>query len=96
MDTTQIMQLYGYPKDQDLDAPIAIGEVTILADPKILRCLARFLDHSAEQMEKQGERFGHEHFSDFLKERFGRSADIVVSRPDQSAIHYTKGCVRAI
>ncbi len=81
MDTTELMKLYGYPEAQDLDSPLAMGEMTIVAAPEILRQLAAFLIHTAEQMEMRGDGFGHEHYSDFVKDRTDGSPEIVVSRP---------------
>jgi hypothetical protein len=80
MDTTGMMRLYGYPKDQDLDSPLNMGEVTIVADSQTLRQLASYLNHAAKQMEEHRDSFGHEHYSDFVKDRVVGSPEIVVNR----------------
>ena len=59
------VRCYGYTKDTDDDAPSELAEVTIQARPDTLRDIIRCLTHVAEQMEKHGENFGHEHFEDF-------------------------------
>jgi hypothetical protein len=76
-----MIRLYGYPQDQDLDSSLTMREITIAADPQALRQLASFLSHAAEQMERHGSAFGHEHYSDFVKDRRSGSPEIVVSAP---------------
>jgi len=80
MDSTGEMSLYGYPDGQELEAPLRLTEVTFAGSPTVLRQLAAFLQHAANLMDRNGTNFGHEHFSDFAKERHADDPDIIVSR----------------
>jgi hypothetical protein len=57
--------LYGYQEGSEEDSPLRLKEVTIAANAKSLRRIARFLEFAAEQLEKHGVGFGHEHLCDF-------------------------------
>lgn len=59
------MRFYGYPKDCDVDEPVALDEVTVTASPSTIRRLAEFLLYVADEMERHGPAFGHEHFGDY-------------------------------
>jgi hypothetical protein len=80
MDTAESMKVYGYPQDQDLDTPLRMDEVTLVADPSTLRKLAAFLNYAADLMEQHGDQFGHEHFSDFTQTDRDGNPDFVISR----------------
>lgn len=62
-----MMKMYGYFGGSDEEAPALLEEVTIAASPAVVRRIAAFLLHAAEQMEKHGAAYGHEHFQDFDK-----------------------------
>jgi hypothetical protein len=81
MDATALMKLYGFPEAEALGSPVEMREMTIVAAPVVLRQLAAFLTHSAQQMEEHGDSFGHEHYTDFATGRADGSPEIVVSRP---------------
>lgn len=85
MDTTaktdKGLRLFGYPSDNDeLEAPLKMAEVTIAADSRTLRNLAAFLLHTADLIETHGDKFGHEHYSDFSRGDCPAGLDIVVAR----------------
>lgn len=56
------MKLYGQTKASS-EPPMELAEVTLSAEPKYLRELAAFLERCANEIEKEGERWEHEHFS---------------------------------
>lgn len=62
------MQIYGYFKASAADEPALLDEVTLVASPSTLRRLAAFLGHVADQMDRHGAAFGHEHFADYARE----------------------------
>ena len=58
--------LWGYPLGQDdCERPLRLKEATVVADARLLRKLAAFFAHSADQLEEHEAQFGHEHFCDF-------------------------------
>lgn len=71
------MKMYGYREGEDSEAPALLGEVTLVASPRVLRRIAAFLNHAADLMEKHGAAFGHEHLQDFDKTMAARPALIV-------------------
>lgn len=73
------MRFYGYVEGSEDNSPAQLEEVTLSADPVTLRRMAEFLSHVAETIEKHGERFGHEHFEDFVGNREPRCRFVVVS-----------------
>jgi hypothetical protein len=72
------MRLYGYPKDADADEPVTLDEVTVTASPSTLRRLAEFFLYVADEMDRHGPAFGHEHFGDYAREMRSAPAGIVV------------------
>lgn len=70
---------YGYPEEEEEERtePISLREVTFVASPDSLREIAAFLLQAASSMEVHGDRFGHEHLRDSLRERW-EGADIIV------------------
>ncbi len=60
------MKFYGYTSDDESATLEELVEVTLCAGPDNLRSLAEFLLHVAEEMERHGDDFGHEHFADFV------------------------------
>jgi hypothetical protein len=79
MDSPRSMKIFGYPRDRELESPMAMAEVTFVADPRTLRELARFLNHAADLMDKHGADFGHEHFSDFTDDGPNGGPDVIVN-----------------
>jgi len=76
--------LFGYPTgEEDRDTPLPLKEATVVGEAPVLRRLADFFIFAAEQLEKHGSDFGHEHFADFAGVRSAqqRTADIIVCRP---------------
>lgn len=71
------MKIYGY-KEGD-DKLLSLKEVTIQADSERIKSLAAFLNHAAELMEKNGDKFGHVHYRDFVKD-LPKGVDLIVSR----------------
>ena len=76
------MKLYGYRIGSQAEEPLELQEVTLAADPQVLRSLARFALHVAQRMEASGESFGHEHFEDFDHDMKG-GPSVVVTRLQQ-------------
>ncbi|ROQ18169.1 hypothetical protein EDC38_3143 [Marinimicrobium koreense] len=56
------MKLYGRTKASK-DAPMELSEVTLSANPRSLRELSAFLERCAVEIEEEGDRWEHEHFS---------------------------------
>lgn len=71
------MKIFGY-NDKD-DALLSLREVTIQADRERIKSLAAFLNHAAELMEKNGDKFGHIHYRDYVKD-LPKGADLIVSK----------------
>lgn len=72
------MKWYGYVAgDTAAETPSELEEAAVLADPATLRALARFFVHVADEMDKHGEKFGHEHFEDFFPAAEGQCRVVV-------------------
>jgi hypothetical protein len=54
---------YGYTDENLLD----LAEITLVATPEELRKIASFLNTTADNMERMGEDYDHEHLSDKQK-----------------------------
>lgn len=59
------MRFFGCLDGDDEVELVELREVSVRATPDTLRKMAAFLLHAAEQMDRHGEAFGHEHFQDF-------------------------------
>lgn len=70
------MRVYGYDLTKKKKATIELSEISLSLSPSELRDLSRFFATTADTMEKWGDKFGHEHFSDFLKSKL--QPDIIV------------------
>jgi hypothetical protein len=68
---------YGYKAGDEGESPLLLEEVTLVANPRTLRAVARFLQHTADLMEEHGDMFGHEHLSDFDQEMVDQPAFII-------------------
>jgi hypothetical protein len=64
---------YGYTDENLLD----LAEITLVATPEELRKIASFLNTTADNMERMGEDYDHEHLSD-KKKGFNDSPHFVV------------------
>ena len=76
------MKIYGYQEaDVENDGLLQLEEITIQASPVTLKQIAQFLIDSANAMDAHGEKFGHEHFNDFMQ-KIGKytGPDIIVSK----------------
>lgn len=73
------MRCYGYAHKSEDEKPMELGEITLAGTPATLRELARFLLLVAEKMEQHGDRFGHEHFEDFVQ-RSTEDCHVVIVR----------------
>lgn len=78
------MKLYGY-KCQGAPAkdvePDEMTDVTLAAKPDELRKIARFLETAADEMERMGRDYSHEHLSD-RDDSFIRSPQFIVFNPE--------------
>ena len=65
------------------DGLLAMSEVTFACSPDELRRIAKFIAKSADEIEKQGDKFGHRHLRDEkdLAQWGADSVDIIVVRP---------------
>jgi len=55
------MKFYGYTENPD-QSPMELAEVTVAADPELLRKLSAFLAKCADEIESSNGQWGHEHF----------------------------------
>lgn len=78
------MKIYGY-KDEGLSieeiVPFELAEITLQASPRELRLIASFLESAADEMERMGKEYDHEHLAD--KEPFFKDSPhfVVTSGP---------------
>ncbi|QKE63330.1 hypothetical protein HNE05_08120 [Aquipseudomonas campi] len=78
------MEIHGYAKEErDTEnlIPAELVEITLVASANELRRIAKFLERCADNIEKYGKSWGHEHLSDQDKS-FGNSPHFVVFNPD--------------
>jgi hypothetical protein len=74
------MKLYGYADGPDTtETPLAIGEVTLIAAPQILRDLAAFLVTVANEMERDTLGFDHAHAKDRIASLPSDGPDLIVA-----------------
>ncbi len=78
------MKIYGYA-NEDLaiedNVPATLAEITLVASPKELRGIAKFLESCATGMETRGKSWEHEHLSD-KDHSFEVSPHFVVFNPE--------------
>lgn len=73
------MQFFGYPSDAEIEEPVRLSEVSIVASAKTMRELANFLTSCADEMDankKSYEPDTHFHLRDFLKDEI--DVDLIV------------------
>jgi hypothetical protein len=78
------MKLFGYTsagRQADNARPLALAEVTLVATPRELRKIARFIASAADAMEESGSSYSHEHLED-RQSGFKRSPHFVVFNPE--------------
>ncbi|CAO95696.1 hypothetical protein [Erwinia tasmaniensis] len=70
------MKIYGYEnEDSDL---VSLQEISLQVTIDELKKLSSFIDNAINMMEKYGDEFGHEHFSDFIKSK--KYPDIIITK----------------
>jgi hypothetical protein len=70
-----IMKIYGYEnEDSDL---VSLQEISLKVTIDELKKLSSFIDNTINMMEKYGDEFEHEHFSDFIKSK--KYPDIIIT-----------------
>jgi hypothetical protein len=78
------MNLYGYKREElliDNTRPSELAEITLVATPEELRRIAKFIEAAAENMERLGNSYEHEHLSDQMPV-FNESPQIIVVSAD--------------
>jgi hypothetical protein len=79
------MKAFGYiKKKHGREGLVELSQVTIRATPELLREVAAFLIHCAQDMDKHHERFGHRHIQDVLKSwrtEEPERPDVIVAAP---------------
>jgi len=76
------MKIYGHSLNPEIKSLLEMKEVTFQGDSEQIKKIAVFLNHAADNIEKHGEDFDHEHIIDFFsdwREKFP-NIDIIVSR----------------
>jgi hypothetical protein len=74
---------FGHSKEETpKEGPIELSEVTLIGSPDELRRIASFIQKSADEIEKHGDKFGHNHLQDEedLKPWFYQGVDVIVAR----------------
>ena len=74
------MKLFGYKKNEEAISPIELKEVTVLAEPKVLREMAKMLNESADIIEK--DYLGHLHLQDYWSEWVEKYPDFIVAQEE--------------
>ncbi len=77
------MKIYGYTTDssaQEDATPKEMKEISVMADAKELRMIAAFLNKTADNMDRMGSTYDHEHLSD-ANHYFESSPHFVIVRP---------------
>ena len=85
MDKEPALKAYGYSSRVPASrGALPLTEVSFVGDPATLRQVAAFLLRSADEMERHGAAFGHEHLRDAWEGWRPGSADVIVPRADDS------------
>ena len=74
------MKIYGLTK-KTKDQLLGMKQISITAEPQVLRELADFLSSCAEKMEDENTEYDHEHFISKTTTK-GQKCDIVVLTPE--------------
>ncbi|WP_445495993.1 hypothetical protein [Photorhabdus sp. SF281] len=71
------MKIYGYEsEDSDL---VSLNEITFQASVDELKELVLFINNSISLIELNGDKFGHEHLSDFIKSKKNKKPDVIIT-----------------
>ena len=78
------IKLFGYTEytsedDYDSSEYVHLREVTLAASPQVLRRIAKFMEYTANEIEKYGDDFGHRHLGDYDKEISNSPAFVLVA-----------------
>lgn len=74
------MKLFGYRKGCEDNAPVELAELSFAGDTTHLRAVAQFLIRSADLLDQNEDRFGHEHLSDTDSGWPTEFPDVIVAR----------------
>lgn len=72
------MKIYGYEKTNDDSGILNMAEITICTTPETLREIAKFIQNAANELETDGEDFGHLHLRDNWSGWDKNGADIII------------------
>ncbi|QQP94420.1 Imm32 family immunity protein [Lysobacter enzymogenes] len=75
------MNISGYSTEETESRLLAMAEVTLIATPAELRRIAAFLASAADEMQRRGPDYGHEHLCD-RQPGFDDSSQLVVFNAD--------------
>ena len=80
------MKIFGYSNnEQDIEniVPSELAEISLVASPEELRCIAKFLEGCAKGIEASSKSWEHEHLAD-KDSVFKNSPHFVVFNPEHS------------
>ncbi len=76
------MKGYGQRRDDDESPVTELEEMTLVGTPDDIRRVAKFLGWAADEMDREGTRFGHRHLRDWWREwNGGHDVDVIVDNP---------------
>jgi len=75
-----MIEAFGYEVESEATRPAKLEELTLRAAPATLLALSAFFRRVAISMDEHGEKFGHEHFRDFVGSTF-EGTDLIVVAP---------------
>lgn len=75
------MNISGYSTEETESRLLAMAEITLIATPDELRRIAAFLGAAADEMQRMGPTYGHEHLCD-RQPGFDDSPQFVVFNAD--------------
>ncbi len=74
-----VFKFYGYSRDNNKDTPTELKEVSVLAEPELLKSLGQFLLSCANEIEVDKKlKWEHKHFRDVYSNLSSQSPDFVV------------------
>jgi hypothetical protein len=75
-----MMKLFGYPLDKEAKLCL-LREVTLSADPEVLREIANFLLNCADGIDAKGDAWEHEHFKPSFEALVESDSQFIVFNP---------------
>jgi hypothetical protein len=72
-----VFKFYGYSRDNNEDIPTELREVSVLADPELLKSLGQFLLSCASEIEVE-QKWDHRHFRDVYSNLSPQCSDFIV------------------